>query len=147
MNSLEKLYKSIEESKLYKDYKKISTILEEDDSIQKLINEIKDLEKEATLLEYKGDIKYKEIDKIIEKKMLELKNNQIYIEYMNKMEEFNNVLKESSNIKIEEECDYIEDLINEPFFIIKSKNIWVYNNIEIDINDYNPVSTISGSGE
>ena len=43
MNSLEKLYKSIEESKLYKDYKKISTILEEDDSIQKLINEIKDL--------------------------------------------------------------------------------------------------------
>ena len=56
MNSLENLYKSIEESKLYKDYKKISTILEEDDSIQKLINEIKDLEKEATLLEYKGDI-------------------------------------------------------------------------------------------
>ena len=65
MNSLEKLYKSIEESKLYKDYKKISTILEEDDSIQKLINEIKDLEKEATLLEYKGDIKYKDMDKII----------------------------------------------------------------------------------
>ena len=101
MNSLEKLYKSIEESKLYKDYKKISTILEEDDSIQKLINEIKDLEKEATLLEYK------EIDKIIEKKMLELKNNQIYIEYMNKMEEFNNVLKESSNI-IE---SYIEEKV------------------------------------
>ena len=107
MNSLEKLYTSIEESKLYKDYKKISTILEEDDSIQKLINEIKDLEKEATLLEYKGDIKYKEIDKIIEKKMLELKNNQIYIEYMNKMEEFNNVLKESSNI-IE---SYIEEKV------------------------------------
>ena len=107
MNSLEKLYKAIEESKLYKDYKKISTILEEDDSIQKLINEIKDLEKEATLLEYKGDIKYKEIDKIIEKKMLELKNNQIYIEYMNKMEEFNNVLKESSNI-IE---SYIEEKV------------------------------------
>ena len=107
MNSLEKLYKYIEESKLYKDYKKISTILEEDDSIQKLINEIKDLEKEATLLEYKGDIKYKEIDKIIEKKMLELKNNQIYIEYMNKMEEFNNVLKESSNI-IE---SYIEEKV------------------------------------
>lgn len=107
MNSLKKLYKSIEESKLYKDYKKISTILEEDDSIQKLINEIKDLEKEATLLEYKGDIKYKEIDKIIEKKMLELKNNQIYIEYMNKMEEFNNVLKESSNI-IE---SYIEEKV------------------------------------
>ena len=80
MNSLEKLYKSIEESKLYKDYKKISTILEEDDSIQKLI---------------------------IEKKMLELKNNQIYIEYMNKMEEFNNVLKESSNI-IE---SYIEEKV------------------------------------
>jgi len=107
VNSLEKLYKSIEESKLYKDYKKISTILEEDDSIQKLINEIKDLEKEATLLEYKGDIKYKEIDKIIEKKMLELKNNQIYIEYINKMEEFNNVLKESSNI-IE---SYIEEKV------------------------------------
>ena len=59
------------------------------------------------LIEYKGDIKYKEIDKIIEKKMLELKNNQIYIEYMNKMEEFNNVLKESSNI-IE---SYIEEKV------------------------------------
>ena len=39
--------------------------------------------------------------------MLELKNNQIYIEYMNKMEEFNNVLKESSNI-IE---SYIEEKV------------------------------------
>ena len=54
MNSLEKLYKSIEESKLYKDYKKISTILEEDDSIQKLINEIKAHEKEVSSLAYKG---------------------------------------------------------------------------------------------
>ena len=124
MNSLEKLYKSIEESKLYKDYKKISTILEEDDSIQKLINEIKDLEKEATLLEYKEDIKYKEIDKnetikietdgvfkvtayTYGKDGNKSKNNQIYIEYMNKMEEFNNVLKESSNI-IE---SYIEEKV------------------------------------
>lgn len=38
----------------------------------------------------------------------------------NKRDYVTNVLNEN-NIKIEEECDYIEDLINEPFFIIKSK--------------------------
>ena len=86
MNSLEKLYKSIEESKLYKDYKKISTILEEDDSIQKLINEIKDLEKEATLLEYKGDIKYKEIDKLNNKLNKQDERNKIKIRKVEKQQ-------------------------------------------------------------
>lgn len=97
-NSLEELYNSIENSTYYKEYKKITNILEQDSEINNLINEIKDLEKEATLLEYKKDSKYKEVDKIIKEKINILNNNQLYIDYLNKMEELNSILKESSNI-------------------------------------------------
>lgn len=97
-NSLEELYNSIENSNYYKEYKKITTILEQDSEVNNLINEIKDLEKKATLLEYKKDPKYKDIDKIIKDKINTLNNNQLYIDYLNKMDELNNILKESSNI-------------------------------------------------
>ncbi len=97
-NSLEELYNSIENSTYYKEYKKITNILEQDSEINNLINEIKDLEKEATLLEYKKDPKYKEIDNLIKEKINILNNNQLYIDYLNKMEELNDILSESSNI-------------------------------------------------
>ena len=38
------------------------------DEIKELLNEIKELEKEATYLEYIGDEKYKDIDEEIKKK-------------------------------------------------------------------------------
>lgn len=97
-NSLEELYNSIENSDYYKEYKKITNVLEEDKEINDLINEIKELEKEATILEYKKDPKYKDIDKLIKEKIDILNNNQLYIDYLNKMEDLNNILKESSNI-------------------------------------------------
>ena len=97
-NSLNDLYNSIENSTYYKEYKKISSILESDNDINNLINEIKDLEKEATRLEYNKDSRYKELDKIIKEKINLLNNNHIYMEYLNRMEELNNILKESSNI-------------------------------------------------
>ena len=104
-NSLKNLYDSIENSTYYQEYKKISSILENDEYLNNLINEIKDLEKEATRLEYKKDPKYKEIDEIIKEKINILNNNHLYIEYLNRMEELNNILKESSNI--------IEEYLNE----------------------------------
>ena len=61
-SSLEELFKSIENSNLYKEYKKMETILEQDGEIKQIIEEIKELEKQATYLEYIGDEKYKEID-------------------------------------------------------------------------------------
>ena len=97
-NSLEELFNSIENSKLYKDYRKIENILSKDKEINELINEIKELEKQATYLEYIGDDKYKEIDEEIKKKADILNNKQVYQEYLNKMEEFNNELAISSHM-------------------------------------------------
>ena len=49
-SSLEELFNSIENSKLYKEYKKMSDILSKDKEIRELIDEIKELEKKATYL-------------------------------------------------------------------------------------------------
>ena len=97
-NSLEELFNSIENSSLYKEYKKMESILSKDEEIKKLLDEIKELEKEATYLEYIGDEKYKEIDEEIKRKADILNNKQVYQEYLNKMEEFNDELSISSKM-------------------------------------------------
>ena len=97
-SSLEELFNTIENSNLYKEYKKMENILNQDSEIKVLIDEIKELEKEATYLEYIGDAKYQEIDEEIKKKADILNNKQIYQEYLNKMEEFNNELSVSSKM-------------------------------------------------
>lgn len=97
-NSLEELFNSIENSNLYKEYKKMSSILSKDEEIKKLIDEIKELEKQATYLEQIGDEKYKEIDEEIKRKADILNNKHIYQEYLEKMDEFNNELAMSSKI-------------------------------------------------
>ena len=97
-NSLEELFNSIENSSLYQEYKKMEDILNQDSEIKTLIDEIKELEKEATYLEYIGDEKYKEIDEEIKIKADILNNKQVYQEYLNRMEEFNNELSASSKM-------------------------------------------------
>lgn len=97
-NSLEELFNSIENSNLYKEYKKMSSILSKDKEIKELIDEIKELEKQATYLEQIGDEKYKEIDEEIKRKADILNNKHIYQEYLEKMDEFNNELAMSSKI-------------------------------------------------
>ena len=97
-NSLEELFNSIENSNLYKEYKKMSDILDKDEEIKKIIEEIKELEKQATYLEYIGDEKYKEIDEEIKRKADILNNKHIYQEYLEKMDEFNNELAMSSKM-------------------------------------------------
>ena len=106
-NSLEELFNSIENSKLYKEYKKMENILNKDKEIKELINEIKELEKQATYLEYIGDEKYIELDNEIKKKADILNNKQVYQEYLNKMDEFNDELAISSKM-IEK---YIEEKV------------------------------------
>ena len=106
-NSIEELFNSIENSDLYKEYKKMSSILDKDEFIKKTIEEIKELEKQATYLEYIGDDKYKEIDEEIKRKTEELNNNHVYQEYLNKMDEFNNELAMSSKM-IEK---YVQDKV------------------------------------
>ena len=73
-------------------------ILSKDKEIKLLIDEIKELEKQATYLENIGDNKYKDIDEEIKRKADILNNKQVYQEYLNKMEEFNNELAISSKM-------------------------------------------------
>ena len=97
-SSLEELFNSIENSSLYKEYKKMACILSKDSEIKELLDEIKELEKEATYLEYIGDERYKEIDLVIKEKADILNNKQVYQEYLNRMEEFNDELAISSKM-------------------------------------------------
>ena len=97
-SNLEELFRSIETSKVYQEYLKMKDILNKDSEIKKIIDEIKELEKQATYLEYIGDEKYRELDEEITKKAEILNNKQVYQEYLNKMDEFNNELAISSNM-------------------------------------------------
>ena len=106
-SSIEELFNSIENSSLYKKYKKMSEILSKDTSIKDMLEEIKTLEQEATYLESIGDEKYKEIDEQIKIKADILNNNYVYQEYLNSMNEFNDEISMSSNM-IEK---YIEEKI------------------------------------
>lgn len=106
-SKLEELFNSIENSKLYKEYRSIENILNKDEEIKKLIDEIKTLEKKATYLENNGDDSYKLVDEEIKRKSDILNSKQVYIEYLNKMEEFNDELAMSSRII----NDYIEEKV------------------------------------
>ena len=97
-SSIEELFNSIENSSLYKKYKQMSEILSKDSEIKKMLDEIKELEKEATYLESIGDDKYKDIDEEIKKKADILNNNYVYQEYLNSMDEFNNEISMSSKM-------------------------------------------------
>ena len=97
-SSIEELFNSIENSSLYKKYKKMSDILSKDNDIKKILDEIKELEKEATYLENIGDDRYKEVDEEIKGLADVLNNNYVYQEYLNSMDEFNDELSMSSKI-------------------------------------------------
>ena len=97
-SSIEELFNSIENSSLYKRYKKMSEILSKDSNIKKMLDEIKELEKEATYLEEIGDSRYKDIDEEIKRKADILNNNYVYQEYLNSMDEFNDEISMSSRM-------------------------------------------------
>lgn len=107
-SKLNKLFDTIENSKEYKDYLSIGKSLKKDARVNILINEIKNLQKKSTKLEYEKNDSYKEIDKEIEKKVEELNQIPAYQEYLNKMNEFNDILAMSSKM-IE---DYVDEKIN-----------------------------------
>ena len=107
-SSIEELFDSINNSKEYQEYKEITSILNDNIEVKSLIEEIKDLQKEATFLEYNEDEKYKELDKIIEEKTKELNENTHYKEYLSKLKTFNNVLLASSSLLDE----YIEEKVS-----------------------------------
>ena len=107
-SSIEELFETINNSKEYLEYKKIVSILKDNKKVNALIEEIKNLQKEAVNLEYHNDDRYKEIDKEIDKKVKLLNSNKDYQEYLNKLKEFNNALLASSSL-IE---DYIDEKVS-----------------------------------
>lgn len=97
-NSIEELFNSIENSNLYKKYKQMSDILSKDKDIKSILDEIKELYKEATYLENIGDDRYKEVDEEIKRKADILNSNIVYQEYLNSMNDFNDELSISSKM-------------------------------------------------
>lgn len=106
-SSIEELFETINSSKEYKEYQEIVSILNNNKEVKTLIEEIKELQKEATKLEYNNDDKYKEIDKLIEDKSNKLRENKDYKEYLTKLKKFNTSLLASSSMLQE----YIDDKV------------------------------------
>lgn len=107
-NSIENLFNTINNSKEYQEYLEITNILNNNKEVKDLIEKIKELQKEATKLEYDNNDKYKEIDKEVQEKINILNNNNDYKKYLSKLKEFNNTLLASSSL-LEE---YIEDKVS-----------------------------------
>ncbi len=107
-NKIDELFETIENSSEYLEYQNINKLLKNNREINDLIESIKELQKKSTKLEYTNNLKYKELDKEIKKKITILHRYPLYNEYLNKMNELNDILAMSSNM-IEK---YIEEIIN-----------------------------------
>lgn len=102
---IDELFDAIESSVEYKAYLNIGKVIENDKDINDLVSLIKELQQKSVRLEEAGNLEYKEIDKEIDEKVKLLNSKPLYQEYLRRMNEFNNVIAESSN------C--IEKYINE----------------------------------
>ena len=96
-NKIDELFSAIESSTEYQAYLNIGKVLENDEEINSLVTEIKELQQKSVRLEEQGNQEYKEIDKLIEEKVKLLNSNPIYQEYLRRMNEFNDIIAESSN--------------------------------------------------
>ena len=96
-NKIDELFSAIESSTEYQAYLNIGKVLENDEEINSLVTEIKELQQKSVRLEEQGNPEYKEIDKIIEEKVKLLNSKPIYQEYLRRMNEFNDIIAESSN--------------------------------------------------
>ena len=94
--SIDELFNAICNSSSYKEYINITSVLKNDREVNNLVNEIKKLQKESVNLEYKGDMSYKDIDKEIDKKVAILNSMPVYQEYLKRMNNFNDILSQSS---------------------------------------------------
>lgn len=98
MSDIEEMLKGIEESEEYTKYKEIGNILASDSFIMDLMEEIKELQHEAVILEYNDDPKYLELDEIIKEKVELLNNNDTYKLYLEKMKEYNKFIANSNHL-------------------------------------------------
>ena len=104
---IDELFETIESSREYQAYLNIGKVLKNDEEISLLISDIKELQQKSVRLEEQGDRKYRNVDRLIEEKVKLLNGKPLYKEYLRRMNEFNDILAESSN-QIEK---YINDKI------------------------------------
>ena len=100
-NKMEDLFQAIQDSSEYQRYLNIGNVLSGNQEINDLVSEIKKLQQKSVELEYHHDDSYHDVDLIIEKKVEELNSHPVYQEYLRRMDEFNDILAESSH-QIEE---------------------------------------------
>lgn len=98
MSSLEEMLSEITESEQYIKYKEIGNIIENDSFVMNLMEEIKELQQEAVILEYNDDPKYLELEEIIKEKADVLNNNETYKLYLEKMDEYNKFISNSNSL-------------------------------------------------
>lgn len=98
MFDIEEMVKEITESEEYTKYKEIGNILENDSYVMTLMEEIKELQQEAVILEYNEDPRYLELDEIIKEKVALLNDNATYKLYLEKMQEYNTFIANSNNL-------------------------------------------------
>lgn len=96
MFSLEELINDITESEEYLKYREIGNILESDSFVMELMDEIKELQQEAVILEYNDDPRYLELEEIIKEKAEILNRNNTYKVYLKKMKEYNELIASSN---------------------------------------------------
>ena len=94
---IDDLFLAIKNSSEYQEYLNIGEVMDKDSEIKRLVDEIKKLQQKSVNLEYNNDDSYKEVDKEIEKKVLELNSRPLYQEYLIRMNNLNDILSESSN--------------------------------------------------
>ena len=94
---IDDLFEAIKNSSEYQEYLNIGEVMDKDSEIKRLVEEIKKLQQKSVNLEYNNDDSYKEVDKEIEKKVLELNSRPLYQEYLRRMNNLNDILSESSN--------------------------------------------------
>lgn len=97
MSDFECILNEIAESDEYLKYREIGNILENDSYVMDLMNEIKELQHESLMLEYNNDPKYLELEEIIKQKADLLNSNETYKLYLEKMNEYNKIIKESNS--------------------------------------------------
>lgn len=94
--SIDELFNTIYNSSNYKEYINITNVLKKDEEVNRLVDEIKKLQMKSVNLEYSGDMSYKEIDKEIDEKVEILNNMPVYQEYLRRINDFNDILSQSS---------------------------------------------------
>lgn len=82
----------LENSLEYLEYKNICRIISDDKYINDLLNEIKVLQNKSIFLEYNNDLEFLEVEKEIERKVMELNSNPKYIKYLEEMRKYNSYI-------------------------------------------------------